>query len=184
MRRSVPAEKGAFPLVRTVQTGSGCNRWTVQFCSRGRVKRSGREVDRLPPRSAEFKNEWSSICAAPIRLCDVHSCDFTFYHIFRRQPLLVIWTAVSAAVSGCGKPTDWWQKKRSGMWLNFLRLISPWHESCKRFFMEVGLSCCEPVRNAWNWELVGSLFLLWKSKEVEFSYGMHWRICYEVYEVN
>jgi hypothetical protein len=82
--RLIPAEKGAFPLVRTVQTGSG------QCGSFREVKRSGREVDRSHPRNAEVKNEWSSISAAPIRLCGVHRCDFTFWLISRCKPLLVI----------------------------------------------------------------------------------------------
>jgi hypothetical protein len=51
----------AYPITHSMGTGVFLRR----------IKRSGREVDHLPPTSAEVKNEWSYTSSPPIPLHDI-----------------------------------------------------------------------------------------------------------------
>ena len=70
-----------FSLHQNVQTGAeGPSKLLYSWCwgTFQVVKRSGREVDRPSPASAELKNEWSYASTPPIRLHVVHRGSFKF----------------------------------------------------------------------------------------------------------
>jgi hypothetical protein len=80
----IPTPVRNFSLLLNVQTDSGAHPASYSMGTGdlySEVKRSGHEVDKLPPTNAEVKNAWSYTSTSGICLYGVHRVN-SFFHLY------------------------------------------------------------------------------------------------------